>query len=249
VATDMTRYSTGSEDGRRWIPWFKRFAETFGSSPDDVAQRAVAIASGAADALSGRYIPLRASLDELVLAAGRIEAERLYALQLPRLPAAPLPPEFAELMVQAEAASEQVLQLRRILRCDRRRAFAFWMNADDAAQWFAPKGAVTWIGPPRADGCVGGELSFDLRVDGTAYRVRGVYTVIDDEDRLAFDWSWQSESPLLGCCENTTVDVRFAACEEGTEVSIRHEGLPSAEARDAFIRGWIRCLDGMHALT
>ena len=60
---------------------------------------------------------------------------------------------------------------------------------------------------------------------------------------------FQSESPLLGCCENTTVDVRFAACEEGTEVSIRHEGLPSAEARDAFIRGWIRCLDGMHALT
>jgi NAD(P)-dependent dehydrogenase (short-subunit alcohol dehydrogenase family) len=135
VATDMSGYSVESVDGRRWIPWFKRiFTEGLATTKERVAERALALARGDADALSGRYLPLASDLTELSANARRIEDERLYSLRLGRLPAAPVAPMLAELRAIGEAPSANVLQLKRILRCGVDRAEAAWMNAPSARE-------------------------------------------------------------------------------------------------------------------
>jgi NAD(P)-dependent dehydrogenase (short-subunit alcohol dehydrogenase family)/uncharacterized protein YndB with AHSA1/START domain len=243
VATDMSRTSCDSEDGQRWIPWFKRyFAVGLTSTADEVAQRALDLASGRADALSGRYIPLRADLDEMIASAARIEAEHLYSLRIARL--APL--AVVPAMAASETASPTVLQMRRLFAAGRARLFSLWNDSNAAGQWFTPAGEAEWIEPPRADRT---GLHFHLRVDGQEYDLRATTVDFVQNERLVYDWSWRSDSERIGCGERTIVTVTFASREEGCEVMVRHEGFPSSAARDAFIRGWIRCLDGMERLA
>ena len=182
VATDMSGYSVESVDGRRWIPWFKRiFTEGLAASEERVAERAIAIARGDADALSGRYLPLASELAALSANARRIEEEQLYSLRLGRLPAAPVAPALAELRALGEAPSANVLQLRRTLDCDVDRARTAWMKVAAARELAIPE-------------------------DGRA-------------------------------------TITFATCDEGTQLTILHEAIDSAAARDALIRDWIECLN------
>lgn len=246
VATDMSRWSLESVEGRRWIPWFARmFTEGLASSPAQVARRALTLASGRADALSGLYIPLSADLDEILSAAARIEAERLYSLRLARLSAAPLPPALAALRAEGESASTSVLQITRRLRCSPGKAFALWMNPISAAAWFTPASPFEWLSPVRAEGRVGGLLSFHLRMADTDYKIVGIYRAIEEGARLVFDWSWETGSIPLGRHRGSTVTVRFTPRPPDTDVTVCHEGLPTVEARDTFIRGWRRCLNTM----
>jgi NAD(P)-dependent dehydrogenase (short-subunit alcohol dehydrogenase family)/uncharacterized protein YndB with AHSA1/START domain len=241
VSTDMSRFSTDSEEGQRWIPWFKRiFTDGFNAMPEDVAQRAIEIASGSADALSGRYLPLRVSLDDLTAGIARIEAEQLFSLRISRL----TPPPALPWLAASETASERVLQLRRIFRAGRPRAFSLWTDSDAARQWFSPASEAEWLEPPRADG----GLSFHLRSGGKEYDIRATAIEFIQNERIVYDWSWRSDSDVIGSHQGTTVSVTFATRDEGTEVGILHEGFPSASVRDAFIRGWIRCLDGMERI-
>ena len=248
VATDMSSFSVESSDGKRWIPWFKRiFTEGLNATPEEVAERAVVLARGRADALSGRYIPLRGSLEELIENAKRIADERLYSLRLGRLPASPPPPLLAELRAQGEAASPSVVQLRRVLRCDLARAWSLWRDSDLAGDWFLPPNA-SWLTSPRADGVPGGELSFHLVAGEHTYHIRATYRDVEQaalSARLELDWSWRSDASELGSCEHTSLTVWLSERDGKTEVLIRHEGLPTPLTRDAYVRGWIRCLDGM----
>ena len=184
VATDMSSYSVESVDGRRWIPWFKRiFTEGLAATEERVAERAVAVAHGEADALSGRYLPLASDLAEMSANVRRIEDERLYSLRLGRLTTAPVAPALAELRALGEAPSAHVLQLRRILDCDVERA----------------KAALTNVGAAR---------NLARRADGQA-------------------------------------TITFAPCEEGTQLTILHEGIDGAATRDALIREWIEWLNAI----
>ena len=79
----MTRRLTESDEGRRWLPdaGSARVVEA-----DQSARLIVALASGAADELSGRFLH---TLDDLETLLGRLEEVRrdeLYALRLRRLP-------------------------------------------------------------------------------------------------------------------------------------------------------------------
>jgi NAD(P)-dependent dehydrogenase (short-subunit alcohol dehydrogenase family)/uncharacterized protein YndB with AHSA1/START domain len=256
VATDMSRTSTDSPAGRRWIPWFKRiFTEGWNASPNDIATRALELARGDGDALSGVYIPLRERLDDLVAAASRIRAEKMYSLRMARLPAPPPPPSLNAMAEESEAAASSVLQLRRLLQCSRERSFALWESAALAAAWFAPATAFHWLEPVRSEVRVGGKIDFHLaaehRVSHTyhEYHLTGTFIDVVPAERLVLDWSWTSDAPPLGTHRVTTVTVEFLPYGEATEVVLTHEGLPTAAVRDAFIRGWQRCLAGMERVV
>jgi NAD(P)-dependent dehydrogenase (short-subunit alcohol dehydrogenase family) len=84
VRTAMSEYSLNSPEGRTWLPWFR---EIFDEGRDLPPERpaAVALASGKADGLSGRYVSPQDDLDRLVEEAREIEARKLYSLQVQRL--------------------------------------------------------------------------------------------------------------------------------------------------------------------
>jgi len=86
VRTKMTEYSLGSPEGQTWLPWFRQiFDQHIDVPPERAAQLIVELASGRADALSGRTVSIYDDLDMLIASAGRIEEQNLYSLKLDRL--------------------------------------------------------------------------------------------------------------------------------------------------------------------
>jgi NAD(P)-dependent dehydrogenase (short-subunit alcohol dehydrogenase family) len=91
--TAMSEHSLTSEEGRRWIPWFERiFTEKLDVPMERPVRLVVDLASGRADALSGRLLTVFDDLDALLPLATEIERQGLYCLRVRRfdgMPAAP----------------------------------------------------------------------------------------------------------------------------------------------------------------
>jgi NAD(P)-dependent dehydrogenase (short-subunit alcohol dehydrogenase family) len=82
VQTDMPKGIGSSPEGRKWLPGFAENAVAHAQPPERAANLCLYLASGAADSLSGRYINVRDDVRDLVLRAGEIERDDLYALRL-----------------------------------------------------------------------------------------------------------------------------------------------------------------------
>jgi NAD(P)-dependent dehydrogenase (short-subunit alcohol dehydrogenase family) len=83
VRTSMAEYALESEEGRRWMPWF---AEVFQRGedvpPDHAADLVVLLASGRADALSGRFFTIKDDVGGLVERAAEKGLGDLHTLRL-----------------------------------------------------------------------------------------------------------------------------------------------------------------------
>jgi NAD(P)-dependent dehydrogenase (short-subunit alcohol dehydrogenase family) len=83
VRTSMAQYALESEEGRRWMPWFGEIFQRSGDvPPDEAADLVVLLASGRADALSGRFFTIK---DDVVGLAERAGEQGLGDLQTLRL--------------------------------------------------------------------------------------------------------------------------------------------------------------------
>lgn len=102
VRTAMSSYSLDSTEGRKWLPWFRKIFDQHMDVPvDRPASLALELASGKADALSGRLISIFDDLESLIAHAPEIEQRNLYALKLDKLK--PPEPGSAMASVLAEA--------------------------------------------------------------------------------------------------------------------------------------------------
>jgi NAD(P)-dependent dehydrogenase (short-subunit alcohol dehydrogenase family) len=102
VETTMTDISRYSPAGQRWIPWFSRiFDYGLNSPPERVAGRVCLLATGIADVLSGRYIPIAEDVETMVAQFDDIENRRLYSLRLGRLTES-MPPVLAAIRAEGE---------------------------------------------------------------------------------------------------------------------------------------------------
>jgi NAD(P)-dependent dehydrogenase (short-subunit alcohol dehydrogenase family) len=87
VRTAMSGYSLNSPEGQKWLPWFRRiFDEKIDVSAERPAKLVLELASGRADALSGRYLSIYDDLDAMVRSAATIEEKDLYSLKVEKLP-------------------------------------------------------------------------------------------------------------------------------------------------------------------
>jgi NAD(P)-dependent dehydrogenase (short-subunit alcohol dehydrogenase family) len=86
VHTALSEYSLNSPEGRTWLPWFRDiFEEGRDLPPERPAALLVALASGKANVLSGRYVYPPDDLDRMIEEGREIEAGKLYSLQVQRL--------------------------------------------------------------------------------------------------------------------------------------------------------------------
>jgi NAD(P)-dependent dehydrogenase (short-subunit alcohol dehydrogenase family) len=91
VRTDMTEYLITSEEGRKYLPWYREMILAGHHVPAELSAKLVTVlASGTADALSGRFIRVSDDLDEMIAQAGQIQQDDLYTLRL-RTPAVEQP--------------------------------------------------------------------------------------------------------------------------------------------------------------
>ncbi len=108
VRTKMTEYSLGSHEGQTWLPWFRRiFDEHIDVPPERAAELILNLASGRADALSGRTVSIYDDLEMLIASAGRIEEQNLYSLKLDRLAGAGANPAAKIVAAARKAANEK----------------------------------------------------------------------------------------------------------------------------------------------
>jgi NAD(P)-dependent dehydrogenase (short-subunit alcohol dehydrogenase family) len=86
VRTAMTEHVLESEAGKKWLPWFRKLFDQGRDVPaEKAAQLVVQLASGRADALSGRFLGVA---DDLAKLLGRLEEVKrggLYALRVGKL--------------------------------------------------------------------------------------------------------------------------------------------------------------------
>jgi NAD(P)-dependent dehydrogenase (short-subunit alcohol dehydrogenase family) len=101
--TAMSEHSLTSEEGRRWIPWFGRiFTEKLDVPMERPVQLVVDLASGRADALSGRLLTVFDDLDALLPRATEIEREGLYSLRVRRFDGDGMPTQLAVVLSTGE---------------------------------------------------------------------------------------------------------------------------------------------------
>jgi uncharacterized protein YndB with AHSA1/START domain len=143
----------------------------------------------------------------------------------------------------SEIASPSTVQLRRRLATTPRQAFALW-SGDAVASWFLPAGDE-WTERPTMEPSTGAGFSLRMSARGEQYSIHGTVVAGEPSERLSLEWSWDSTSPNLGSHAGSMVTVQFVPARGEVDVVITHEGLPSEAVRDAYIRGWRRCLEGM----
>jgi NAD(P)-dependent dehydrogenase (short-subunit alcohol dehydrogenase family) len=83
VRTQMAEYALNSQEGKKYLPWFgKIFADAADVGPERASALILFLASGQADALSGRYITVYDDVESLVGRAAEIERDDLLTLRL-----------------------------------------------------------------------------------------------------------------------------------------------------------------------
>jgi NAD(P)-dependent dehydrogenase (short-subunit alcohol dehydrogenase family) len=86
VRTRLSEHLLNSPEGRQWLPWYHRiYDEGLDLPPERAAQLLLAIATGKADSLSGRYLTPLDDLDALIAHSADIERQELHSLRVQTL--------------------------------------------------------------------------------------------------------------------------------------------------------------------
>jgi NAD(P)-dependent dehydrogenase (short-subunit alcohol dehydrogenase family) len=84
VHTAMTEYLMTSEEGKKYFPFYRLMGAGHWLPPERAGEVCVWLASGKADALSGRFIDVYDDLDAVLAQAEDIVAQDRYTMQLRR---------------------------------------------------------------------------------------------------------------------------------------------------------------------
>ena len=139
------------------------------------------------------------------------------------------------------------LQLSKVVRTTRRRAFEAWTSPEELMRWFAP-------GPMQP-----GSATVDLREAGR-FRLAmrgpspqtgaqmslafvGTYEMIVPDELLRFTWEVEGDPG-----DPTLVTVAFKDVDGGTEVSLLQERIPSTELLNRNRSGWAGMLEKLARL-
>ncbi len=135
----------------------------------------------------------------------------------------------------------QRLVVRRRFRAPQGRVFQAWTTPDQLKRWWGPMGFTT--PDVEVDLRTGGRYRLGMRApDGGAVAIVGTFVDVEPERRLVYTWSFEGGGLDP---EQTLVTVEFLARDEGTEVVLTHERLPTPEVAEHHAVGWGECLQSL----
>jgi len=148
------------------------------------------------------------------------------------------------MMIQRPVGKTFELKIERRIEAPRERVFRAFLDVEDLSRWYAPEGLD--VVDVSSDARVGGEWSVVMRVQGedTEYHAEGVYREITPPERLVFTHYWLTDDEPV----ETLITVELHEDGQGTRLVMRHEGLPTADARDGHESGWSSCFDRLAEL-
>ncbi len=137
------------------------------------------------------------------------------------------------------------LQVRRLIKTTRARAFEAWTKPELLKQWFG--GGVCQLTSSKMDVRVGGAYALDVaNPEKGNHQIQGVYREVTPPARLVFTWDCGCRGDAHKA--DTLVTVDFTEKDGGTEVCITHERFPDAETCDGHKEGWTRLLERLAEL-
>ncbi len=142
-----------------------------------------------------------------------------------------------------ETTIESVL-VKRIFKASRDVVFQAWTEAEQLKEWFGPEGVV--VSRIQADFRVGGAFQVEMTMeDGETVIHSGQYIEITPPSRLVYSWllDGQTCGGSEGQFAETQVTVEFKEQDGGTLVRLRHDNLPTEQARKGHSWGWNSCFD------
>jgi uncharacterized protein YndB with AHSA1/START domain len=110
-----------------------------------------------------------------------------------------------------------------------------------------PEGIVQWWGPDdgpvliaETDVRVGGRFRIRFRMrDGSEHESSGEYLEIRSPERLAMSWRWLGDEDP----KESRLEFELRAVAGGTELTLTHSALASAQTRRSHQQGWSGALD------
>jgi NAD(P)-dependent dehydrogenase (short-subunit alcohol dehydrogenase family) len=124
VRTAMSERSLHSAEAQTWMPWFRRiFDEGLNVPAERPAQFVVELASGRADALSGRLLSVSDDLDALLEDVKQIEKDNLLSLRVRTLNPVNTNPALASILGEAERTARYLLRIEYTFEASRASVF------------------------------------------------------------------------------------------------------------------------------
>ena len=133
---------------------------------------------------------------------------------------------------------ETVLIITRIFDAPRERVFDAWMGRNEWQAWIGPEGVTCEL--PLMEPKVGGRYRLIMNISAEQkINVIGTYKTIERPSKIVFTWGPEDKPETT-----TTVTLTFREAGNGkTELALRHDGLQTAENRDAHGKGWNSALN------
>ena len=138
------------------------------------------------------------------------------------------------------------MEVRRMFVGPREKVFEAWTQREKAEKWMCrfPKHETR---STTSDARTGGTNVMEVtNPQGETFKQGVTYRDIEPPKRLVFTWDWQKFSASgekVDEASGTLVTVEFQSRGSFTEVILTHEGLATADQREAHIRGWNACFD------
>jgi uncharacterized protein YndB with AHSA1/START domain len=140
---------------------------------------------------------------------------------------------------------ELSLTLVRTLQAPPQEVFKAWTDPALLNRWMSsPGGTASW----EVDARVGGRYRFEMKTpDGQVHVTSGVYQELEPGRRLVQTWVYEGpHTPFVG--QETLLTLELRETGPGlTELTLKHERLPSEAYRDSVTQGWTALLDSLAA--
>ncbi len=132
---------------------------------------------------------------------------------------------------------DTVLEITRIFDAPPKRVFDAWMNREEWQSWIGPEGINCEV--PEQDARVGGRYRINMKLtSGETLPVVGSYRIIEPYRRIVFTWGADGDP-----ARQSTITLTFRDLGGKTELTLRQEGLRTAENRDGHVKGWNSALN------
>jgi|ERR1700735_1007516 uncharacterized protein YndB with AHSA1/START domain len=149
-------------------------------------------------------------------------------------------------MANPARGPETKLEVRRMFVAPREKVFEAWTQREKVERWMCrfPRHETRFT---TSDAGPGGTNMMEVtNQQGETFKQSITYRDIEPPEKLVFTWDWQKFSASgekIDEARNTLVTVEFRSRGTFTEVILTHEGLLTADQREAHRKGWNDCFD------
>ena len=150
-------------------------------------------------------------------------------------------------MASEAGADEKILVVSHVFDAPCEAVFDAWLDVDQLEKWMGPHGVSAEIDVLEPK--VGGRYRIIMHPEpGGTPTVGGVYREISRPNRLVFTWAWENAHPDGSPGVETLITVTFESKNGKTEMTLRQEGLESAESKDSHRHGWTGSFEKLAAV-